>query len=1305
MDLDGIHEFSIIVPVYNVEEYLEEAIQSIITQTFSFDKVEIILIDDGSIDASPSICDTYSREYPNIKTFHIKNSGVSAARNIGLSKARGRIIGFLDSDDTFSPNVLEKVYAFYKMYPEIDVVSIPRKIFGKTSGDHILNYKFDKGTRVIDLTKEYWMLQNSVTFFTHKSINEMRFDSDLKYSEDTKFVLEVLAKNPLLGAVSDCAYNYRKRMDSNTSAVDLAQGRNIWYLPTLTHFSKYLIENYSDSSDILPPFLAYAIVYELSWKITVQHVDEDVIPLKELIIYKQEISKILKKIPSKIIVEQKSIFIEHKLRLLELKYNRKPNYYYKNKDIIFHYGDYNFFRYSRNLLTLESLEIHRDYVILDCKFISSPPLKNYNFIAINNDKKYSAEIIEMGFNKYSLNDLIRSGCRFRFKILLGKTNHIYIESLFENKEVILTNIKCGKVFPIRQESNKLHYYSNGWDVSLANNLLIIKKAYLDKQLIKQELKSFSSTPIATLDKIRLFTKRWFSLFIQKCNKKEIWLISDRINKAGDNGEAFCRYMHHQTTSIKPYYVIDKHSYDYKRLKKEFQIVPCGSLKHKVLSLIATYVISSQADYHMMNPFNCDKSYLNLHSKFIFLQHGVTKDDVSSYLDKYDKNIHGLITTGLMEYQSFLNYPYHYESKNIWNVGFSRFDYLKDDKKKKITIMPTWRAYLVSSMKNTGERTLVDNYDESTFYKEYCKLLNDKNLFDSCESFGYAIQIMFHPNMKKFIDIFPHDPRLTILPFDTQYSTIFSESSLIISDYSSTVFDFAYMGKPIIYYQPDYDEFFSGIHSYKKGYFSYSDDGFGEVEYDMVGLVKRIIEYVQNDCQLKEIFKSRIKKFFTHVDLNNNNRLLYRIQNQKTIWEPIDKANAYLSRNDEEHAISILKKAIESDNPEAYTLLSKIYQDRKYSLDETIQLSKKAVQLGSLDAQNALIDQLTKSPGRSNDLLQYLQKFSLKGNSFAQLVLGKMYYNGEHVTKDIGKAVELFKMSAQQNVNESKQLLFRALFEENSSESKHELFDVASIFAKYDDIEAINWLIKCYREGIGTEKDIYLASKWAHRGLALNYSKFNNILIDILWEISSTESYEEMFILASDSAGKGDSGSMGRLAKMYQFGVGVDKDLKKSVEWYRKASQKSDWWTKDLLNVLFEIKEKSYYIEIYDILDRKLNDGDYRIVEKYAPLLIKENGFDKKRVCSILKTAYEMGSKAVLTFYIDSLFAINSNSSNKEAFDLALSTSDENSGSMGRLGRAYRDGLGVRKNTKKAIECFEKASKVSPWWNEELQKLL
>ncbi len=126
----GYIKFSVIIPVYNREDYIKECINSVLTQ--SYPVYEIILVDDGSKDKSGEICDNYAQNCPYIKVIHKMNEGVSIARNIGIQEATGEYIFFLDSDDRMAASAIESFYNIIKKYPDLDFVhGRMRKFKGK----------------------------------------------------------------------------------------------------------------------------------------------------------------------------------------------------------------------------------------------------------------------------------------------------------------------------------------------------------------------------------------------------------------------------------------------------------------------------------------------------------------------------------------------------------------------------------------------------------------------------------------------------------------------------------------------------------------------------------------------------------------------------------------------------------------------------------------------------------------------------------------------------------------------------------------------------------------------------------------------------------------------------------------------------------------------------------------------------------------------------------------------------------------------------------------------------------------------
>ena len=147
-------KYSIIMSVYNVEPYIDEAVQSVLEQTIGFaENIQIVFVNDGSTDGSGEACKKYQSLYPdNVVYVEQENKGLSAARNLGLTRALGSYINFLDPDDLLSVNTIEEVDKFlHENEAEIDFVSIPLVYFEGQKGLHGKYKRMGKRNRVIDL--------------------------------------------------------------------------------------------------------------------------------------------------------------------------------------------------------------------------------------------------------------------------------------------------------------------------------------------------------------------------------------------------------------------------------------------------------------------------------------------------------------------------------------------------------------------------------------------------------------------------------------------------------------------------------------------------------------------------------------------------------------------------------------------------------------------------------------------------------------------------------------------------------------------------------------------------------------------------------------------------------------------------------------------------------------------------------------------------------------------------------------------------------------------------------------------------
>ena len=133
---------SIIVPVYNVEDYLEQCLKSIGKQLTA--EVEVIVIDDGSTDGSHAICLSFANNFNGIKVIQQTNQGLSAARNTGMTHATGQFIWYVDSDDWIASNAIEKLLNHIKQYPNLDIVRFGFTLFDDQTSLAVEEYKYKK---------------------------------------------------------------------------------------------------------------------------------------------------------------------------------------------------------------------------------------------------------------------------------------------------------------------------------------------------------------------------------------------------------------------------------------------------------------------------------------------------------------------------------------------------------------------------------------------------------------------------------------------------------------------------------------------------------------------------------------------------------------------------------------------------------------------------------------------------------------------------------------------------------------------------------------------------------------------------------------------------------------------------------------------------------------------------------------------------------------------------------------------------------------------------------------------------------
>lgn len=351
--------------------------------------------------------------------------------------------------------------------------------------------------------------------------------------------------------------------------------------------------------------------------------------------------------------------------------------------------------------------------------------------------------------------------------------------------------------------------------------------------------------------------------INKIKKRNLWLICEDGLTARDNGYHFYKYVREKHQNDYCFYVIDKKTSDYNKVKEYGNIIQFKSLKHWLYYLTAKYNISN---HKHGNP--CQSFFYIIHvilkwyNNRVFLQHGITVND-SKWIYYKNTRFRYFICGAKREYE-YIKEKFGYPEENVIYTGFPRFDNLYNNNinKNQVLIMPTWRNWL------GGNYVTDKQFKDTDYYKSWNELINSQKLIEYIEQNNIIIYFYPHQHMQKFIHLFDSSSN-NIKIVDNSNKDIqdlLKESQLLITDYSSVFMDFAYMNKPLIYYQFDKEEYREK--QLQEGYFDYNDNGFGKLVCDANSLINSIISYHKTNFKIEKIYLKRITDFFELKDKNN-----------------------------------------------------------------------------------------------------------------------------------------------------------------------------------------------------------------------------------------------------------------------------------------------------------------------------------------------------------------------------------------------------------------------------------------------------
>ncbi|KXV15502.1 hypothetical protein CR51_03230 [Caballeronia megalochromosomata] len=822
--------YSVVSAVYNVAPYLDEYFSSLIAQTLDFRAcIELVMVDDGSPDDSARIIKKWQRKYPdNIKYVRKENGGQASARNLGLEFATGSWVTFIDPDDFVSLDYFEqvdKVIAAAKQPPAMVSCNF---IFyhereKRESDTHPLKYRFSKGTKTVDFLKEpHIQLSVNSVFFDASVISrsQLRFGENIKPNfEDAHFVNSYLLHTENRRSIfcEASKYHYRKRSDGS-STLDTAWEKQGLYADVLEHGVLALMHTWSERTGGVPVFVQRVALYHLIWY------------------FKRLVNK-----------DDHLAFLsdEQRTRFVELLHEI---FAHIDTDTIekFELGGIWFMQRVGLMATFKGESPRYQIVYIDGVDFGRQLIKLRYFAAAPAFESFRLDGVEVTPAFATSRSHIFAGSPFVQEriVWLPLRQYASLSVMLDCEEVRLS-LKGKRYASLSTDEIRAHFEADRRNASGSRGL---------------------TTQIV----------RWLARLpaVQK-KYQGAWALMDREVQADDNAEHLYRYLQESRPEINAFFLLARSSHDWKRLKREgFRLVPFGGLRHKLLMLNCSHFASSHIDAYILNVVS-PNMFGSLDYRLTFLQHGVTMHDMSDWFNS--KAIDCLVTSAPREFDSIASTgtPYKFSTREVVLSGFPRHDRLvrAPVQQKILLVMPTWRKSLMgATVPGTFRRDTNRNFAESTYFKEWNGLLRSDALSDLARAHGYRIVFYPHANVQSYGHLFdlPDNVEL-LLHNDGSIQDVFESAAVMITDYSSVAFEFALMRRPIVYFQFDRSEVYSGSHIVKKGYFDFDADGFGPVCEQRAEVLDAVSAILTSGGQMSLEYHARAEAFLPLRDGRNCER--------------------------------------------------------------------------------------------------------------------------------------------------------------------------------------------------------------------------------------------------------------------------------------------------------------------------------------------------------------------------------------------------------------------------------------------------
>ncbi|MCL2217063.1 MAG: glycosyltransferase [Defluviitaleaceae bacterium] len=740
------YKVSCVIPVYNAEAYLSEAVESVINQSLDFFiNVQIILVNDGSDDNSHVICEEFAQKYYyNIVYVRQEHKGVSAARNAGKRHAMGDYVVFLDADDILDDTLLELGVKFLDDEQGLDFIAFPTKLFGeKNLPSPRLEARF-KENGIVDIQQEPQKVQYSAcgVVMRTSAIKGLSFNENMAVAEDAEFMCRALAAKQRYMVCKDAFYNYR-----------IVYGKYDGDLERYTA-TALLADSLADS---LVEFSAYAqnvILRDLK-RVILDSAPSAPAAATDDADFDRVISSVrraLSYVDDNIILSSNKFPAQSRESMMGLKHGGFSGLSPRLYDFADVHLDY--FRERNGFLSING-------------YFSLPVYEGAALAARHAGREYIAETyVDERVSVWVYDRLIHTARSFEIRIPLSE---------IQSDETISLYLKHGNVY----DAVTLVYPKN--------------YVFIGKQLIASPIadgiQTSSLKNIATAVKnarIPAETANEYMSLRPLFSGSRIWLFVD--GPTGGLEQSAVAWLYEHCAGIED--GIDKRlvvSLDDMPVRDDNSII-YGSKTHTLMCLLAEKIFVS--DISEIKRLKNQQSLTT--AEFIFIPNDV------------------LTITGKTALKALLGAPVEMvalisgEEKNFLPAGKitgvarvtgnPRYDALVDRHQPRILFMPASRSNL-----NLRKNEFNPQFQDSEYATVIGDLLLDERLLDAADSLGISVDFAPHEDTYLHLSGFDMDESIKVIPPSVSRLRLCQNAAMLITD-TLPAHNFAYMGKPVVYFQ-------------------------------------------------------------------------------------------------------------------------------------------------------------------------------------------------------------------------------------------------------------------------------------------------------------------------------------------------------------------------------------------------------------------------------------------------------------------------------------------------------------------------